>query len=289
MADYSSALKLSRVVYDYGFGAKVRTRIAALNSASTVPSATAPVPKPVATPLAAPLGRRVALVIGNAAYGDVARLANPRTDAAAIAKMLRGLGFAEVREAYDLGLLGMIETLKAFGDKTAGADWAVVYFAGHGLEMGGVNYLVPVDAKLRRDTHVADEAITLDRVLDKVAPARQLRLVILDACRTNPFVPRMERVGGGARAIGRGLARTEPDGHVMVFYAAKHGTIAEDGAGSNSALALALTEHLATPALDVRLMLGRVRDSVKKATGGRQEPFLYGSLGGTEHYFNPVK
>ena len=91
-----------------------------------------------------------------------------------------------------------------------------------------------------------------------------------------------------ARAvIGRGLGRTEPDGDVMVLYAAKHGTIAEDGAGATGPLAAALLEHLPTPALDVRLMFGRVRDGVKKATGGRQEPFLYGSLGGTEHYFLP--
>jgi tetratricopeptide (TPR) repeat protein len=285
LADYNGALKHVHVSGEDvdRIEEKVRARIAALRTASP---AGKPGPR---LPSAALIGRRVALVVGNGGYRDIARLTNPRNDAKAVAAAFRNLGFADVMEAYDLGLLGMLNALKAFGDRAVGADWAVVYFAGHGLEMGGVNYLIPVDAKLMRDTHVVDEAVTLDRVLDKVSAARHLKLVVLDACRNNPFVARMERIGGAARAIGRGLARTEPDGDVMVVYAAKHGTIAEDGIGANSTLVVALLEHLPTPGLDVRLMFGRVRDSVRKSTNGRQEPFLYGSIGGTEHYFRPAR
>jgi uncharacterized caspase-like protein len=235
--------------------------------------------------MAATPGRRVALVIGNSNYSDVGELANPSNDARIVAAALRRIGFAEVIERYDLDLAGMSRAIKEFGDKTADAGWAVVYYAGHGTEVNGVSYLVPTDAKLLRDTHVADEALPLDRVLAKVEHAKRLRLVILDACRNNPFVARMIRTAGSTRSVGRGLALVEPEGGVLVAYSAKHGTLADDGDGANSPFAKALAAYLEEPGLEINLLFRKVRDRVMKDTGGAQEPFTYGSLGVEELYF----
>ena len=240
-------------------------------------------PKPEAADR--PVGRRIGLVIGNSDYRNTPRLPNAANDARAVARALRENGFAVVTERLNLGYTEMVDALRTFGDAAAQADWGVVYFAGHGLEMSGTTYVVPVDARLERDAHVRDEAIDLGRILDKAAGARQLKLVILDACRNNPFVTRMIRSAGATRAVDRGLGRVEPDGDVLVAYAAKHGTVAEDGAGDNRPFALALIEHMKAPSIDVRIMFGRVRDSVRRTTDGRQEPFLYGSVGGDLHYF----
>ena len=133
--------------------------------------------------------------------------------------------------------------------------------------------------------HIADEAITLYRVLEKVESARKLRLVILDACRNNPFAVRGFKRGGQTRSISRGLPSLEPEGDIMVAYATKHGNVALDGEDDNSPFAKALVAHMLTPNLDVRVMFGRVRDDVRRATGNQQDPWLYGSLGGDLHYF----
>jgi tetratricopeptide (TPR) repeat protein len=244
-------------------------------------------PAPALSPPPAPStsARRVALVIGNSNYTNAGTLKNPANDARMLAEALRRIGFDEVIEHHDLGLAEMTAALKGFGDRSVGADWAVIYFAGHGLEMGGVSYLVPVDAKLERDTHVADEAVPLERMLQKAESARSLRLVILDACRNNPFATRMARTAGATRSIGRGLAPIEPEGDVLVAYATKHGTTALDGEGSNSPYALALAQHVPMPNIDIRVMFGRVRDTVRKSTNNQQEPYTYGSIGGDLHYF----
>ena len=252
------------------------------NAPQTV--AAAPQPAPIAA-AATVSGRRVALVIGNSNYPDVGKLANPANDARIVAAALRQIGFAEVREQYDLDLVSMSRAIKEFGDKTADADWAVVYYAGHGIEVNGVSYLLPTDAKLLRDTHVADEALPLDRVLDKVETARKLRLVILDACRNNPFAARMMRTAGLNRSIGRGLPALEPEGGVLVAYSAKHGTVAQDGDGANSPFAKALAAYLEEPGLEIQFLFRKVRDRVRAETGGAQEPFLYGSLGAEPLYF----
>src|SRR5262249_6134779 len=158
---------------------------------------------------------------GNSAYQHAGTLRNPANDAKVIAAAFRRSGFSEVIERFDLGLSAMGAALKEFGDRAASADWAVIYFAGHGIEMGGAAYLIPTDAKLERDAHVADEAVPLDRVLQKAEAAKKLRLVILDACRNNPFSGRMARTGGSTRSIGRGLPALEPDGDILVAYATK--------------------------------------------------------------------
>jgi uncharacterized caspase-like protein len=168
--------------------------------------------------------KRVALVIGNAEYQHTRLLPNPRNDADAIAKLLRANGFVDVTLKTDLAYLAMREELRAFTGKAGDADTAVVYYAGHGIEMAGENYLVPTDAKLARDTDLEYEAITLTSVLNAVSDARKLKLVILDACRNNPLGDKIALREGVTRQASRGLTRIEPKGDVLVAYSAKAGT-----------------------------------------------------------------
>jgi Caspase domain len=225
--------------------------------------------------------KRVALLIGNSAYQNVARLANPASDAAAMAATFRNANFDIVESRTDLSATEMRRTLRDFADKARDADIAVIYFAGHGIEVDGTNYLIPVDALLERDTDVYDETFALDRVLVAVEPAKRLRLVILDACRDNPFSKTMKRTSA-SRSIERGLAMVEPSGsNTMVAFAAKAGSTALDG-DKNSPFAEALVKYITKPGLDLRKAFGFVRDDVLKATDNKQEPFVYGSLGGDD-------
>jgi uncharacterized caspase-like protein len=229
--------------------------------------------------------RRVALVIGNARYAHAGLLANPRNDAQAIAAAFRRLGFSTVVERHDLTNTELQRALRDFGDLAEKAEWAVVFFAGHGIEVGGMTYLIPVDAALRRDSHVAEETTSLAQIQAKVDAASKLGLVILDSCRNNPFIAKMTRSAGATRSIGQGLARIEPEGNVLVAYAAKHGTTALDGDGANSPFTKALLGSLEVPNLEVNFLFRRVRDEVRASTQRRQEPFLYGSLGSEPLYF----
>ncbi len=233
--------------------------------------------------------KRVALVLGNSAYQNVPSLSNPVNDSAVIAAKLKEAGFDVVDSRHDLPAAETRRALRDFADAARDADIAVVYYAGHGMEVDGTNYLVPVDAKLERDTDVYDEALSLDRVLVAVEPAKQLRLVILDACRDNPFAKTMKR-SVASRSIGRGLAKVEPTSpNTLIAYSAKAGSTALDGDAKNSPFTLALANHLTTPGLDVRKAFGFVRDDVLKTTGNRQEPFVYGSLGGNDVPLVPAK
>jgi uncharacterized caspase-like protein len=227
-------------------------------------------------------GKRVALVLGNSAYENVPPLPNPVNDAGLIADTLKSAGFDLVDFRQNLSAQQTRRALRDFADKAGGADIALIYYAGHGIEVDGGNYLIPVDAKLERDNDVFDEAFSLDRVLLAVEPAKQLRLVILDACRDNPFARTMKRTVA-SRAIGRGLAKIEPNSpNTLIAYSAKAGSTAQDGDGKNSPFSTALSRHLTTPGLDVRKAFGFVRDDVLKSTRNQQEPFVYGSLGGED-------
>src|SRR5258708_556659 len=167
--------------------------------------------------------KRVALVIGNSAYQDVAQLPNPIKDAAAIADMFKRAGFDVVESRQNLKNVDTRRALNSFFDKVRDADIAVVYYAGHGIEIDGTNYIVPVDALLERDRDAFDEAVSLDRIVQTIEPARQLRLIILDACRDNPFAKNTRRTLA-TRGIGRGLARVDPDTpNTLVAFAAKAG------------------------------------------------------------------
>ncbi len=233
-----------------------------------------------ASPPTARAAGRMALVIGNSAYQNVPQLPNPVRDAKAIAAVLRRMGY-DVSLKTDLDYDGMRKAFRAFSRRAAGADVAVVFYAGHGMEAGGVNYLIPVDAELKNVSDLEYEAFSLNKALAAVEGARRLKVVMLDACRDNPFARRMKRSAGRTRSIGRGLARVEPEGSgMLVAYAARAGSTADDGDGEHSPFTQALLKNLPTPGLDVRLMFGRVKDEVRRATGGRQEPFIYGSLGG---------
>ena len=233
--------------------------------------------------------KRVALVIGNSAYQKVAKLSNPANDATAVAAMFKAAGFDAVESKLDVAANDLRRTLREFGGKSRDADVAVVYYAGHGIELDGTNYLIPVDATLETDADVLDETVPLERVLFAVEPARQLRLVILDACRDNPFAKTMKRTIA-ARAIGRGLAKVEPTSpNTMIAFAAKAGSTASDGDSKNSPFAAALIEHLPKPGLDLRRAFGFVRDDVLKTTGNKQEPYVYGSLGGNDVPLVPAK
>src|SRR4029079_3680534 len=178
--------------------------------------------------------KRVALVLGNSAYQNVAQLTNPVNDSARIAATLKDAGFDVVDSRHDLPAAETRRALRDFADRTRDADIAVVYYAGHGIEVDGANYLIPVDAKLERDTDVYDEALSLARVLFAIEPAKKLRLVILDACRDNPFSKRMKRTVA-SRAIREGPAQGEASSHnAVIAYSAKAGSTAADGDGKNS-------------------------------------------------------
>jgi formylglycine-generating enzyme required for sulfatase activity len=224
--------------------------------------------------------KRVALVIGNAGYSHHARLPNVPNDAAAMAALFKAAKFDAVEVKLDLGVAALRRALREFSSQAAGADVAVLFFAGHGIEVDRTNYLIPVDARLATDLDVKDETVSLDRVLEFLEPARRLRLVILDACRDNPFAAAMKRTSP-TRSVSRGLGRTEPHiSNTLIAYATRSNDISLDGKGANSPFTAALAKYLPTPGLDLRIALGHVRDEVLAATGNKQEPYFTGSLGG---------
>jgi formylglycine-generating enzyme required for sulfatase activity len=230
-------------------------------------------------------GKRVALIIGNAAYADVGQLANPVLDSQAVSTALTSAGFDDVKLVTNMTAQSMREELKLFSAKASEADIAVIYYAGHGVEVADQNYLVPVDAKLLRSTDIEFEAIPLSSVRSAVSGAAKLRMVVLDACRNNPF--RLSGVNG-KRAANRGLAQIEPGAGEVVAYSAKEGTLAQDGASNaNSPFAQALVKSLSEPGLEIRLLFGKVRDDVLSATNNEQEPYTYASLGGEALYLRP--
>ena len=228
----------------------------------------------LATPASA--GQRVALVIGNASYAHAPSLANPLNDANDIGTALERLGFSVTR-LPNASRAELWDGLQKFRLAASASEVAVVFYAGHGIEVDKRNFLIPVDARLVGDGDVEFEAVSLDLVLRAVEGASNFRLIILDACRDNPFAVAMRRAGA-TRSIGRGLASVEPPGETLVAYAAKEGMVAADGEGRNSPYTTALLTHLEEPGLDVGLMFRKVRDAVLAKTGGHQEPFWYGSL-----------
>jgi tetratricopeptide (TPR) repeat protein len=278
-------------------------------SATSVPTpvvATPVVSAAVAKATAAKQGRRVALVIGNSAYTAIPALTNPRRDAEKVASSLRAIGFDTVTVASDASREKLMETLRSFAAAADKSDWAMVYYAGHGIEVNGINYLVPVDAKLTSDRDVMFAAVPLDQVMAAIDGAKKLKLVMLDACRDNPFAAAAVAAAAAApqpasvtqaaadgdasrslrtRSAGRGLSEVKVAGASLVVYAAKHGQTALDGEGENSPFAVAVVQRLATPGVEINKVFRLVRDDVMEATAGRQEPFTYGSLPGREDFF----
>lgn len=232
------------------------------------------------------LADKVALVIGNSKYSSVSELDNPFNDSVAVTNALRVQGF-DVVLANDLGRVAMRDTLRQFRDKADQARVALVYYAGHGIEISGENYLVPVDARLEDERDAELEMIELDLVLRQISGARDLKMVVLDACRNNPFVVKMKRQNSG-RSVKSGLGRIEyADADTLIAYAAAAGEITPDGAsGGNSPFTSAFLKALGGPPTDVRRLLGRVRDHMRDSVPGAA-PFVYTSLGGGEFIINP--
>jgi hypothetical protein len=225
--------------------------------------------------------RKVALVVANGAYEAAGTLVNPRNDAELVAASARRAGFS-VLLARDLSLTAFQRSLRDFRAQADGAAVAMVYYAGHGIEGAGKNWLIPVDAQLKNDLDLPYEAIDLERVMEAISGA-QVRMVVLDACRNNPF-GRSWR--SARRAVQRGLAGMEVD-DVLVIYAAAPGQTAGDGDGANSPFATSLARRLVEPDLPVQLLGGAVRDDVLQATGGSQRPFVSASITGTPIYLVP--
>ena len=226
--------------------------------------------------------KKVALIIGNAEYQNTSPLENAGNDAKLVAEAATRAGFDQVTVALDQSVDDFRLTLRRFREQADGADVAMVYYAGHGLEGQGENWLVPTDAELNSSFDLPFETINLNRLMETVSGA-QVRVVVLDACRNNPFANSWR---AGSRAVTRGLAGIDVD-DVLVIYAAAPGQTASDGDGTNSPFAISLAGRLPESDLPLQLLGGSVRDDVLKATGGKQRPFVSASITGTPIYLAP--
>lgn len=243
---------------------------------------------------AAEAASRVALVIGMQKYQTIPTLANTVNDANAIADKLQSLGF-DVDRAIDLPLADLIKTVSAFSFKSETSDIALIYYAGHGVELNGQNFLIPVDVKITKPSDVGAQAVTLKQLLAAVENARKLRIVILDSCRNNPFSdwPVQEVAKAGSEDFDstetrslrkQGLAEPAVEKGMMVVYAAKDGEVALDGEGGHSPFARALIDNLPARNVEIGMMFRQVRDSVIRETKNKQEPHFYGSLSGVPFF-----
>lgn len=242
-------------------------------------------------------GQRIALVIGNAAYANVPTLMNSDRDAESVGAAFSEAGFARVTVGRNLDRNQLDSLLRQFAREAASADWAVIYYAGHGIEVDGVNYAIPVDASMDTLKDAASHAISLDRMIAAVAPAKDLRLIVLDACRDDPFVQQAHRVAArkrtfdkspdgaadlliaGRKEMGGGLADFKPAQLNMVaMYSTQPGEVTLDGDELNSPFTRAFLKNLPTPNLDLRSFFDRVREDVASGTQGRQRPALNGRL-----------
>ena len=234
---------------------------------------TPPISTPVVTPLPADTGRRVALVIGNGAYRHATPLPNPGNDAADIAQALRELGF-DVIEGHDLDWAGIRAKVKEFDRKLDNATLALFFYAGHGVQVDGRNYLVPVDAKLERAGTLDQDAFDLLSVLRPMEAEKRINLVFLDACRDNPFTRSLARSLGASRssAVGTGLAPIQKASGTLITYATEPDRVAADGEGRNSPFTAALLKHIRKPGIEIEQMMKLVRMDVLAATRQKQLP-----------------
>lgn len=232
-------------------------------------------------------GVRLALVLGNSKYQAVPELDNPSNDAADLAQALRSVGF-EVIEQRDATREAMAKAVRDFSDRLRGADVALFFYAGHGLQMNGENYLLPVDAKIESPADVRFNTINLTDVQLEMEGSGNGRanIIILDACRNNPFAEKLAH--GGRAAPTRGLGRIEATGEgSLIVYSTQPNNVALDGAGRNSPFTSALLKHIATPGLEVRQMISKVRGDVLQATEKRQTPWDSSSLVGDVYLAGP--
>lgn len=222
--------------------------------------------------------RRVALVIGNGAYENTARLANPRNDAEDIADELQRLGF-EVVVGLDLNKSSMDRTISKFAASLPGSEMALFFYAGHGLQVGGQNYLVPLDAKLTTSVALDFEMVRLGLVQQAMEAATSTNIIILDACRDNPLGRNLARaLGTRSAVVDKGLAAAEAGYGTLISYSTQPGNVALDGKGRNSPFTAALLRHLSRAGEDISTTLINVRRDVMLATDRQQVPWEHSAL-----------
>ena len=238
---------------------------------------------------ATPIEKRVALVIGNSAYQNTPPLANPRNDAIEMGKMLKRLGF-DVDVVVDATKPQMDQALRRFGNKLEGSSAAVFYYAGHGIQVDGTNYILPIDSTLKNERDLSWEASDLTTVLKQMEGHNRVNLLFLDACRDNPLSQTLARGMGESRSssIGRGLAPMKANAGTLISYSTKEGEVAADGKGKHSPYTEALLKNIETPGVEIGLMLRKVREEVIAATKNKQVPWEYGSLLGEFYFTGPV-
>ena len=221
-----------------------------------------------------------ALVIGNSAYPGSSKLPNPVNDANSMSLKLQGLGFT-VTQALDTDRTKLVNALSQFASSAAGADITLLFYAGHGVQITGTNYMLPIDLNLYDLTQAPLQGISLNDVVEKYLPGKT-KLVFLDACRDNPLMQ------VASRGVSRGLAPINVSEGTLISYATKDGSVAQDGDGKNSPFTSALLEHIGDPD-DIAVVLRTVREKVMKATGNRQQPWEYGSLTGGTLVLSAIK
>jgi hypothetical protein len=221
---------------------------------------------------------RVALVIGNGNYQHSSQLKNPRNDASDVAAALRDIGF-DVVEGFDLDRRGMEQKIRSFSDKLETSKLALFFYAGHGLQVDGRNYLVPIDAKLTRPGDLALDAIDIKVVLDQMEEVQRVNLVFLDACRDNPLSRSFaSRLGTRSSSVGAGLAPINSTIGTLIAFATQPSNVALDGTGRNSPFSEALLRHIKTSGADISEVMRRVRRDVIETTNRRQVPWDHSSL-----------
>jgi uncharacterized caspase-like protein len=228
--------------------------------------------------------KRVALVVGNTAYQNTPALPNPANDAEDMAAALRAVGF-EVIVEKNVNKRSLEMAMARFGRIAQNADAALFYYAGHGIQYRGLNYLVPIDARLEDEFSVNYELTRIDDVLFALSGARGVKLLVLDACRNNPLADRLSRTASRDVGIGRGLSRIEAARGMIIAYATQPNQVAEDGNGRNSPFTGALIKEIEQPGLEIATLFRRVAVNVDRVTGGKQFPELSISMSG-EFYLN---
>ncbi|MFM7849727.1 MAG: caspase family protein [Rubrivivax sp.] len=238
-----------------------------------------PPPPPPTTP--ASIRTAHALVIGNAAYPGSGRLDNPVNDATAISQKLRAMGFT-VTTVTDANRQRLVQAMSQFRRTAASAEVSLLFYSGHGVQVFGKNYMLPTDVDQTDVAQATIQGVSLNEVVENFLPGKT-KLVFLDACRDNP----LQRTGD--RSVSRGLAPIAVAEGTLIAYATKDGQVASDGTGQrNSPFTQALLEHLSDPS-DIAVVLRKVREKVMRATGGKQQPWEYGSLTGGELVLSAIR
>lgn len=221
-----------------------------------------------------------ALVIGNSAYAGGAKLTNPINDAKSLSKKLRELGF-KVTEVVDADRTKLVTSLSTFSATAQSADLTMLFYAGHGVQISGTNYMLPIDLNMNDLSQVPLQGVSLSSVVEQYLPGKT-KLVFLDACRDNPLMQT------ASRSVSRGLAPINVSEGTLISYSTKDGQVAQDGEGKNSPFTKALLDHLDDPE-DIAVVLRKVREQVMKNTGGKQQPWEYGSLTGGSLVLSAIK